>query len=64
MDIVSKGLVRLGMQSRQLRKLGDTRPIPELLQPSQAKRQPITEKVARLLNSAYTRKEQYIESSR
>lgn len=58
MDIVSKGLARLGMQSRQLGSLEILDLFQSFYNPSQAKRQPITEQVAQLLNSAYIRKEQ------
>lgn len=57
-DIVSKGLMRLGMQSRQLGSLEILDLFQSFYNPSQAKRQPITEQVAQLLNSAYIRKEQ------
>lgn len=53
MDIVSKGLARLGMQSRQLGSLEILDLFQSFYNPSQAKRQPITEQVAQLLNSSY-----------
>lgn len=56
-DIVSKGLMRLGMQSRQLNSLEILDLFQNFYNPEQAKRQPITEQVAQLLNSAYIRKE-------
>ena len=52
-DIVSKGLMRLGMQSRQLSGLEILDLFQSFYNPGQAKRQPITESVVRLLNSSY-----------
>jgi hypothetical protein len=57
-DIVSKGLTRLGMQTRQLGSLDVLDLFHSFYNPAQAKRQPITEQVARLINSSYTREEQ------
>jgi hypothetical protein len=57
-DIVSKGLTRLGMQTRQLGSLEVLDLFHSFYNPAQAKRQPITEQVARLINSSYTREEQ------
>jgi len=54
-DLVSKGLMRLGMQTRQLDSLELLDLFHTFYNPAQAKRQPITESVARLLNSSYTR---------
>ncbi len=52
-DIVAKGLMRLGMQSRQLSSLEVLDLFQTFYNPAQAKRQPITEQVVRLLNSSY-----------
>lgn len=52
-DIVAKGLMRLGMQSRQLSSLEILDLFQTFYNPAQAKRQPITEHVVRLLNSSY-----------
>lgn len=57
-DIVSKGLLRLGMQSRQLSGLEILDLFQSFYNPGQAKRQPITGQVVQLLNSGYIRKEQ------
>lgn len=57
-DIVSKGLMRLGMQTRRLDSLEILDLFQSFYNPTQAKRQPITEHVVRLLNSSYTRGEQ------
>jgi hypothetical protein len=56
-DIVSKGLSRLGVQTRQLSNLEMLDLFHSFYNPGQAKRQPITESVLRLLNSSYTRGE-------
>lgn len=56
-DIVSKGLMRLGVQTRQLNNLEILDLFQSFYNPGQAKRQPITESVLRLLNSSYTRGE-------
>lgn len=56
-DIVSKGLSRLGVQTRQLSNLEVLDLFHSFYNPGQAKRQPITESVLRLLNSSYTRGE-------
>lgn len=56
-DLVAKGLMRMGMQSRQLRELEILDLFQSFYNPAQAKRQPITESVARLLNSSYIQKE-------
>jgi hypothetical protein len=56
-DIVSKGLMRLGMQTRQLSSLEVLDLFHSFYNPAAAKRQPVTEQVARLINSSYTRKE-------
>jgi hypothetical protein len=52
-DIVCKGLMRLGMQTRQLGSLEVLDLFHSFYNPGQAKRQPISERVARLLNSSY-----------
>lgn len=57
-DLVAKGLARMGMQTRQLGSLEMLDMFHSFYNPAQAKRQPITESVARLLNSSYTRKGQ------
>lgn len=57
-DIINKGLMRLGIQSRQLGNLEILDLFQTFYNPTQAKVQPITEQVAQLLNSAYIRKEQ------
>lgn len=57
-DLVAKGLMRMGVQTRQLGSLEVLDLFHSFYNPAQAKRQPITESVARLLNSSYTRKEQ------
>lgn len=57
-DLVAKGLARMGMQTRQLGSLEILDLFHSFYNPAQAKRQPITESVARLLNSSYTRKGQ------
>lgn len=53
-DIVSKGLMRLGMRSRQLGSLEVLDLFHTFYNPAQAKRQPVTERVVQLLNSSYT----------
>lgn len=57
-DMVSKGLMRLGMQTRQLTNLELLDLFHTFYNPEQAKRQPISDQVAGLLNSSYIRKEQ------
>jgi hypothetical protein len=57
-DMVSKGLMRLGMQTRQLGSLEILDLFHTFYNPAQAKRQPISEQVVNLLNSSYIRKEQ------
>lgn len=57
-DLVAKGLMRMGMQTRQLGSLEILDLFHSFYNPAQAKSQPITESVARLLNSSYTRKGQ------
>lgn len=57
-DLVAKGLMRMGMQTRQLGSLEILDLFHSFYNPTQAKYQPITESVARLLNSSYTRKGQ------
>lgn len=54
-DIVSKGLARLGVRTRQLGSLEILDLFHNFYNPTQAKRQPITERVAHLLNSSYIR---------
>jgi hypothetical protein len=50
--------MRMGVQTRQLGSLEVLDLFHSFYNPAQAKRQPITESVARLLNSSYTRKGQ------
>lgn len=57
-DLVIKGLARMGMQTRQLGSLEVLDLFQSFYNPEQAKSQPLTESVARLLNSSYTRREQ------
>jgi hypothetical protein len=57
-DMVSKGLMRLGMQTRQLSNIELLDLFHTFYNPTQAKRQPISDQVAELLNSSYIRKEQ------
>lgn len=56
-DLVSKGLMRLGMRTRQLSSLEVLDLFDSFYNPVQAKRQPISEQVTHLLNSAYLRRE-------
>jgi hypothetical protein len=56
-DLVTKGLMRMGMQARQLSSLEILDLFHTFYSPAQAKRQPITEGVARLLNSSFIRGE-------
>lgn len=55
-DMVSKGLMRLGMQTRQLTNLELLDLFHTFYNPAQAKRQPISDQVAELLNNSYIRK--------
>ena len=55
-DLVAKGLMRMGMQSRQLGDLEILDLFQSFYNPSQAKRQPITDRVTQLLSSSYIRK--------
>lgn len=55
-DLVAKGLMRMGMQSRQLGDLEILDLFQSFYNPSQAKRQPITDRVTQLLNNSYIRK--------
>ena len=57
-DMVSKGLTRLGIQSRQLESLEVLDLFHSFYNPSEARQQPITEQVARTLNSSYMRRAQ------
>jgi TraC protein len=57
-DMVSKGLMRLGMQTRQLTNIELLDLFHTFYNPAQAKSQPISEQVAELLNNSYIRKEQ------
>lgn len=57
-DIVSKGLHRLGMRTRQLSNIELLDLFHTFYNPAQAKRQPISDQVAELLNNSYIRKEQ------
>ncbi len=54
-DLVTKGFMRLGMRTRQLNSLEVLDLFQSFYSPSAAKSQPITTKVAALLNSDYTR---------
>jgi hypothetical protein len=57
-DMISKGLMRLGMRTRQLANLELLDLFHTFYNPAQAKRQPISDQVAELLNNSYIRKEQ------
>jgi hypothetical protein len=57
-EMVSKGLHRLGIQTRQLTNTKLLDLFHTFYNPSQAKRQPISDQVAELLNNSYIRKEQ------
>lgn len=57
-DMVSKGLMRLGMHSRELDSLEVLDLFHTFYNPQQAKHQPLSEQVAHLLNSSYIQKEQ------
>jgi hypothetical protein len=57
-DMVSKGLTRLGMRTRQLTNIELLDLFHTFYSPAQAKRQPISDQVAELLNNSYIRKEQ------
>ena len=52
-DLVSRGFQRLGIQTRQLESLEVLDLFHSFYNPGQAKRQPISERVVELLNSAY-----------
>lgn len=54
-DIVGKGLMRLGVRTRQLGSLEVLDLFHSFYNPTQAKHQPITEEVARLVNSTYVK---------
>lgn len=56
-DLVGKGLMRLGMQTRQLTGLEILDLFQTFYNPAQAKRQPITDHVVQLLSSSYIRGE-------
>jgi hypothetical protein len=56
-DMVSKGLSRLGMRTRQLTNIELLDLFHTFYNPAQAKRQPISDQVAELLNNSYIRKE-------
>lgn len=56
-DIVSKGFMRLGVRTRQLGSLEILDLFQSFYNPTQAKQQPITERVVQLLNSSYVRGE-------
>lgn len=53
MDIVAKGLARLGMQSRQLTSIEVLDLFYSFYNPSQAKRQPLSTKTMQLLTESY-----------
>ena len=57
-DMVSKGLMRLGIRTRQLANLELLDLFHTFYNPAQAKRQPISDQVAELLNNSYIRKGQ------
>lgn len=57
-DMVSKGLMRLGVRTRQLANLELLDLFHTFYNPEQAKRQPISDQIAGLLNNSYIRKEQ------
>jgi hypothetical protein len=57
-DIVAKGLSRLGMQSRQLDSLEVLDLFYSFYSPEQAKLQPLTEQALRLLHTSYIQKEE------
>lgn len=57
-DMVSKGLSRLGMRTRQLTNIELLDLFHTFYNPAQAKRQPISDQVVELLNNSYIRKEQ------
>ena len=57
-DMVSKGLSRLGIQTRQLTNIELLDLFHTFYNPAQAKRQPISDQVAELLSNSYIRKEQ------
>jgi hypothetical protein len=57
-DMVSKGLSRLGMQTRQLTNIELLDIFHTFYNSAQAKRQPISDQVAELLSNSYIRKEQ------
>lgn len=56
-DIVNKGLMRLGMHTRRLGSLEILDLFHSFYNPEQAKRQPITESVLRLVSSSYVQGE-------
>ncbi len=56
-DMVTKGLTRLGMHSRQLDNLELLDLFQSFYNPAQAKQQPIREQVAHLLNNSFIQKE-------
>lgn len=56
-DIVGKGLMRLGMQTRRLDSLEILDLFQTFYNPAQAKRQPITDHVVRLLSNSYVKGE-------
>lgn len=56
-DIVGKGLMRLGMQTRRLGSLEILDLFQTFYNPGQAKRQPITDQVVRLLSNVYVKGE-------
>lgn len=52
-DMISKGLLRMGMHSRRLGSLEILDLFHSFYNPGQAKRQPVTESVLRLVTSSY-----------
>jgi hypothetical protein len=60
-DIVSKGLGRLGMQTRQLTSLEILDLFYSFYSPEQAKIQPLTEQALRLLHTSYVQRSEGID---
>jgi len=56
-ELVSRGLMRLGMHTRRLDSLEILDLFHSFYNPAQAKRQPISDRVVQLLNSSYIRRE-------
>ena len=60
LDIVQKGLARLGMQSHPLRSLEILDLFYTFYNPAQAKLQPLTQQALELLHTSYVQKEQVV----